>query len=115
MSEPIIPKALGLTDEQKQLKTFVVGTISIDANGIWNVHYIGPHIVDKKAYFGNGQDSSLNLRQLLNVVGSRLTRAKDVFVSKIQELEANVSEQPNTDDESGSGLRNSPDDGGSVS
>lgn len=100
-----LPKALQLTEEEKQVKSYAIGTISIDAQGVWHCHYIGHHDVMGKKYFGNGVVSLRNIKQLLNIVGSRLNNKKSTYVKKIEEVE---NDTPKYDSD---GLRNRPDYG----
>ena len=74
-------------ETNNDLKGYVIGTISVDRDGIWSVSYIGHHDVMGKKYFGNGVVSMRNIRQLLDVVGSRLNNKKDVYMDKIKEVE----------------------------
>ncbi len=96
-NDPAYEEQENLENEQK---AYVIGQISIDKDGIWHVHYIGYHKVGFRSYFGNGVESARNIKQLLEVVGSRLNKAKDIYTEKIQEVESNAtatehsSEQP---------------------
>lgn len=82
-----LPEAFQLTEEQKEVKAYTIGTISIDADGIWHCHYIGHHEVLRKKYFGNGVVSYRNVREMLDIVGSRLNNKQSVYLDKIQEVE----------------------------
>jgi hypothetical protein len=84
-----IQESSKLTQEQPEQKGYVVGSICIDKDGIWSVYYIGHHKVGKKTYFGNGVESSRNIRELLNIVGSRLNNKKEIYTEKIKEVEFN--------------------------
>lgn len=89
-----LPKAMQQDTEQEPVQSYIIGTISIDADGVWRCHYIGHHEVLHRKYFGNGSISSRNIRQMLNVVGSRLNNKKDVYLDKIIE----VSNAPKSSD-----------------
>ena len=86
MTEPIkdLPE---MTEKELESKAYIIGQISIDRSGVWHVHYIGPHQVLKKKYFGNGVINDLNIRKLLDTVGSRLNKSKGIYLDKIIEVE----------------------------
>lgn len=98
-----IPKALQLTEEEAKAKSYVIGTVSIDADGIFHMHYIGPHFSGNRKYFGNGVVSFRNVRELMDVVGSRLNKAKDLYLAKINEVTSNEPTSTESDS-SGPGL-----------
>ncbi len=91
-----LPDALKLTDEQKQVKAYTIGTISIDANGCFHVHYVGHQKVFRKEYFGNGVESGYNPVTLLYRIASRLLKKKDVYLNKIKEVEDASKQQDET-------------------
>lgn len=82
-----IPGLPEMSPEQLETKAYTIGTISIDKDGIFHAHYIGHHDVMGKKYFGNGVVSMRNIRQLLDTLGSRLNKKKDVYTEKIKEIE----------------------------
>lgn len=92
-----LPKS---TEEEIQAKSYAIGTISIDKFGIWHCTYIGHHKVGKKTYFGNGIESRLNIRELFEIVGSRLNNDKSVYMDKITEVENEQHEIPTSDNSS---------------
>lgn len=73
-------------------KAYVIGTLSIDQYGIWHMSYVGPHQVGFRKYFGEGVESERNIRMLLEIVGSRLNNAKELYVEKIVEIESKKEE-----------------------
>lgn len=81
-----------------------IGTISLGADGMWHLHYVGYHRVAFKSYFGSGVESSRNLNKLLKIVGSRLEKAKQVYLDKIQEVETQNAETTVTEIPSEPGL-----------
>ncbi len=91
------PKPLEQTEEQAKTKSYVIGTISLDEHGVFHAHYIGYHKVFKKEYFGNGVESRRNIRELLDVVGSRLNNNKDVYMEKIKEVQQNENTETSSD------------------
>lgn len=91
-----------LSENNKE--AYIVGTLSIDQDGIWHCSYIGHHKVGKKEYFGNGVESSRNIRELFNIVGSRLNNKKSVYTEKIEEIENAKLESEQSTSPSGTGL-----------
>lgn len=81
-------------DEKRQASTvgYIIGNITIDNDGIWRFYYVGPHNVAGKRYFGNGVVALRNIRELFDVVGSRLNKVKEIYVDKILDLEKEKSD-----------------------
>lgn len=84
-----------MIEEDKEQKSYVVGTISIDEYGCWHCHYIGLHETAGKKYFGNGVLSNPNIAKLLITIGNRLFCAKKLYREKIEEV---LSAKPKTDE-----------------
>ncbi len=78
---------------EEQTKSHALGTISLDKTGMWHCHYIGYYLspVTKQPAFGNWLESSYNLMKLLEVIGSRLSVAKDGYLEKITNVEDKVN------------------------
>lgn len=96
-------------------KAYIVGTLSLTAEGIWRMDYIGPHPNEARTemIFGNGTVASRNIRELFDIVGSRLNHVKDIFADKILEIEnAPITDESTDSDSPGRGDR--ADDGASV-
>lgn len=74
--------------DNNETKAYVIGTLSIDADGIFHMSYVGPHKVGFRRYFGEGVESERNIQTLMKIVASRINRAKDLYVEKIQEIES---------------------------
>lgn len=88
-TEETIPEAIG----------HVLGTLTVDKDGIFRMYYIGPHNVLGKKYFGNGVVALRNIRELFNIVGSRINNAKPIYIEKILEIEnAKLTDEPKDTD-----------------
>ncbi len=80
----------------EQVKTVDIGTLSIDKNGVWYLYYIGP---GRDGSFGHQCLASTDLVKLLRKSSKHISRAREVYLDKIQEAQKNA-EIKNTNDES---------------
>ncbi len=81
--------------DENNSRSYLLGTISIDEDGIWHVHSMGVHSVDGKQYFGNGVESDRNIRKLFAIIGSRMNNNKDHYLKMIDEAKNEpTTEQP---------------------
>lgn len=89
------------TGDGKTMTGYIVGTLTLDSDGVWRMYYVGPHQAMHLFYFGNGYIAFRNIRKLFDIVGSRLNRYKQTYLDKIQEVlnapSGEASEQHPTD------------------
>lgn len=81
-------------------KTFKLGTISMDEDGIWWVHWAGTYKEDGDLKFGPRNIGNRNLNTVFNIVQSDMRNCKAIYLYQIERFkqEKATPEEETTND-----------------